>query len=99
MSKKSRKIKKSKFQNKQTLLASEIDYFIKNKFDIEDNGFWDWFFNGVGSGETNILSLTDGVFIQPHIREYYRILRQEFSDQAEDDINNHPCIEIENDLI
>jgi len=43
MSRKSKKLKKPKAREVSILSADEIESYVRLKFGIDDNGFWNWF--------------------------------------------------------
>lgn len=94
MSKKSKKIKKPKVQEVKVFSASNIENYIRVKFNVDDNGFWIWFFGECPWGETNFLSLVDDDIISNKFKAYYNLIKSEFLP----DVDDENCIEIKNDL-
>lgn len=92
MSKKSKKGKKK--IPLPPLSASKIDYLTTNKYDVEDDGFWSWFFEDIETGATSFLCLNEKEPIPEKFQNYLSILRDEFLKEVDDD----DCLEIENDL-
>ena len=91
MSKKSKKYKK---QISLPLSADKIEYLLTNKYDMDDEGFWLWFFEETEKGGTNILCLDQKEPIPEKFVFYINIIRDEFSK----DVDSENCLEIENDL-
>lgn len=97
MSRKSKKLKKPKLREVKVLSANEIENYTRIKFNVDDNGFWLWFFSKCPWGETNLLSFNDNdniYIISNKFKEYYYLLKKEFLP----DVNDMSCIEIKNDL-
>ena len=97
MSKKSKKTKKPKPLDIQTLSATDIEYYINSKFEISNDEFWKYFFGECPWGETTLLALhEDDVtsFYDTAYRDYVRLIRDEFSEYADEEL----CLEITNDF-
>lgn len=94
MSKKSKKFKRPE-PKIAILSATEINDYIRLKFQMENDQFWDWFFGECPWGDTNVLSLDNkDQIIQPEFMNYFRIIEKEFMLDSDED----HCLEIENDL-
>jgi hypothetical protein len=96
MSKKSKKVKKPKPRQVAILKASEMEYYINLKYNVNDSKFWKWFFGECPWGETNLLGLHEDDYdiIQPQFKNYFNIIKEDFIADANEDL----CLEIENDL-
>jgi hypothetical protein len=96
MSNKSKKTKKPKPKEIAILSAAEIEKYVRLKYDVDDNGFWNWFFGECPWGDTNLLSLHEDDYdiIQPKMKTYFNILKDDFLPDADEEL----CLEIENDL-
>lgn len=96
MSNKSKKTKKPKPKEVAILSASEIEKYIRLKYDVDDNGFWNWLFSECPWGDTGLLSLHEDDYdiIQPDMKTYFNILKDDFLPDADEEL----CLEIENDL-
>lgn len=87
-------MKKPKPKKKEVLSASNVKDYLRNKFDLNCDDFWDWFFSECDYGDTNFLSMDiDDVFEKSWL-EYIKTIKDEFHDKKEDEYN----LEIENDL-
>jgi hypothetical protein len=95
MSKKS-KHKKTKPHEVSILKASDIESYIRLKYEVDDNGFWTWFFHDCPLGETRYLGLrpNDYDIVSNKLFEYYKIIVDDFILDADEE----GCLEIENDL-
>lgn len=94
---KRKKFKKPKPREVCILSANEIENYIRLKYDVDDNGFWKWFFSECSWGDINLLGLHEEDIediIQPNHREYVSIIKEDFIDDADEESN----LEIENDL-
>ena len=100
MSKKSKKkAKKPKPLDIKVLSAKEIDYYIRNKFEIANDEFWEWFFSECPWGETTILSLNEEDYYPDEYNsekyaEYVQLIRDEFEEYADEE----HTLEIEHDF-
>lgn len=94
MSKKSKKTKKPKPLDIQTLSATDIEFYINSKFEISNDEFWTWFFSECPWGETTLLLLEDEDIVFEEYRDYVRLIRDEFEEYADEEL----CLEITNDF-
>ena len=94
MSKKSKKTKKPKPLDIQTLSAHDIKYYLSGKFEVSNDEFWQWFFGECPWGETNLLVLEEEDIVFEEYRDYVRLIRDEFEEYADDEL----CLEIINDF-
>ena len=95
MSKKSKKFKKPEPKQVAVLSASDINEYIKLKFQTENDPFWNWVFSECPWGDTTLLCLDDSdEIIQSQFINYFNIIAKDFLPDADEE----GCIEIENDL-
>lgn len=96
MSKKSKKAKKPKPLDLKTLSATDIIYYVTHKFEISNEEFWDNLFLEIPYKETVLLGLHefDIMLYNQKDLNYIRIIRDEFSEYADEDL----YIEIINDI-
>lgn len=92
----SRKSRKPKAQEAKVFSAENMANYLRIKFDVDDNGFWDWFFSECPWGETNFLSLDDNDIdiIANKFKSYYNLIKTEFLPDADEQAS----IQIKNDL-
>lgn len=95
MSKKYKKKKQSKPKEIVVISADNIEKYIRLKYEIDDDGFWIWFFSDCPFRSTNILSLDlNKNNIPLKCLNYFKIIAEDFEPDAGED----GCLEIENDL-
>lgn len=96
MSKKSKKTKKPKPLDIQTLSAHDIKYYLSGKFEVSNDEFWEYFFGECPWGETTLLCLDEyDLDLYPKgYWDYISLIRDEFQDYADEVL----CLEITNDL-
>jgi hypothetical protein len=91
----SKKSKKPEPKQVCILSASEMNDYIRLKFQTENDAFWEWVFSECPWGETTLLSLSNpDEIIQPQFMNYFNIIVRDFLPDADEE----SCIEIENDL-
>lgn len=89
------KYKKPKPKEVSVLSADEMETYIRLKYEVDDEGFWTWFFSECPWGETNILLINSNEQHFPNeCKNYYNIIVSDFGPDADEE----GCLEIENDL-
>jgi hypothetical protein len=90
-------MKKPKSKKKEILKASDIKNYLRNKFDLECDEFWDWFFEGSTYGDVNVLSMNVNDVFKKSFVKYIKTIKNEFYFSNEDEFDDY-SLDIENDL-
>lgn len=95
MSKKS-KNKKPKPKQIEILSATEMSDYIRLKFEMECDKFWEELFSECPWGDTALLCLHEDQvpLYSKNMLKYFNIIKEEFINDA----NEEFCVEIENDV-
>ena len=90
-------MKKPKKKKKELLSANDVRDYLSNKFGLDCDPFWDWFFSESSYGDTNLLSMDLNDVFDRSWLDYIKIIKNEFYNSDEDEFDDF-SLEIENDL-